>query len=228
MKKLIIAIDGPAGSGKSTTARLLASKLGYIYLDTGAMYRAFTLKVLRQGIDLCDEPALSRLARQTDIRLEPGKNNLRVFLDGEDVTEKIRTPEIDRAISLVSQVKGVRERMVELQRKLGKAGGIVAEGRDIGTVVFPNADVKIFLIASPEARAERRLKDLTAQGIQVSVDEVLADIQRRDELDSNRAISPLKKAEDAIELDTSTLTIPRQVEAILKLVEQKLSKTNKN
>ncbi len=221
MKKLVIAIDGPAGSGKSTTARLLAQRLGYVYLDTGAMYRAFTLKVLRKGLDIHDEEALARLARETEIRLEPSPQGVSVFLDGEDVTDKIRTPQIDRAISVVSQVKGVRERMVDLQREMGRQGGIVAEGRDIGTVVFPNADVKVFLVASPEARAERRLKDLKAQGIRLSKAEVLADILRRDKLDSTRAVSPLRKADDAFELDTSSLTIREQVEKILEWVEKK-------
>jgi len=221
LKKLVIAIDGPAGSGKSTTARLLAQRLGYVYLDTGAMYRAFTLKVLRKGLDIHDEEALARLARETEIRLEPSPQGVSVFLDGEDVTDKIRTPQIDRAISVVSQVKGVRERMVDLQREMGRQGGIVAEGRDIGTVVFPNADVKVFLVASPEARAERRLKDLKAQGIRLSKAEVLADILRRDKLDSTRAVSPLRKADDAFELDTSSLTIPEQVEKILEWVEKK-------
>ncbi len=221
LKKLVIAIDGPAGSGKSTTARLLAQRLGYVYLDTGAMYRAFTLKVLRKGLDIHDEEALARLARETEIRLEPSPQGVSVFLDGEDVTDKIRTPQIDRAISVVSQVKGVRERMVDLQREMGRQGGIVAEGRDIGTVVFPNADVKVFLVASPEARAERRLKDLKAQGIRLSKAEVLADILRRDKLDSTRAVSPLRKADDAFELDTSSLTIREQVEKILEWVEKK-------
>ena len=220
LKKLIIAVDGPAGSGKSTTARQLAQKLGYLYLDTGAMYRAFTLKILRKKIDHESPGALAKLAAQTEIKLIPNASGSRVYLDGEDVTDLIRTPEIDRIISDVSRVKAVRERMVTLQRKIGEHGGIVAEGRDIGTVVFPNADVKIFLVASPQERARRRLKELQAKGVSISLKEVLADIQRRDHIDSTREISPLMKATDAIEVDTTNLTIEEQVEKIYRIIQK--------
>ncbi len=220
MKKLIVAVDGPAGSGKSTTARQLAQKLGYLYLDTGAMYRAFTLKVLREKIDPDDWEALEKFASQTEIKLLPDASGIRVYLDGEDVTDLIRTPEIDRIISQVSRVKAVRERMVALQRKIGKNGGVVAEGRDIGTVVFPNADVKVFLVASPQERARRRLNELQAKGVTISLDEVLADIQRRDKIDSTRKISPLKKAGDAIEVDTTNLSIDEQVEKIYRVIQK--------
>ncbi len=219
MKKLIIAVDGPAGSGKSTTAKQLAQRLNYLYLDTGAMYRAFTLKVLRKKIDSDDSDTLAKLAAQTEIKLIPNASGIRVYLDGEDVTDLIRTPEIDRAISKVSRVKAVRDRMVTLQRKIGESGGIVAEGRDIGTVVFPNADVKIFLVASPEERARRRKEELQAKGMNILLEEVLQDIKRRDEIDSTREISPLKKAGDAIEVDTTDLSIDEQVDRIYRIIQ---------
>ena len=219
MKKLIIAVDGPAGSGKSTTAKQLAQRLNYLYLDTGAMYRAFTLKVLRKKIDSNDSDTLAKLAAQTEIKLIPNASGIRVYLDGEDVTDLIRTPEIDRAISKVSRVKAVRDRMVTLQRKIGESGGIVAEGRDIGTVVFPNADVKIFLVASPEERARRRKEELQAKGMNILLEEVLQDIKRRDEIDSTREISPLKKAGDAIEVDTTDLSIDEQVDRIYRIIQ---------
>ena len=222
MKQLIIAIDGPAASGKSTTAKLVASRLGYLHVDTGAMYRAMTLKVIEKGIDPQDAKTVALLARSTRIRLVPKDGGFRVELDGVDVSEKIRTPNVTNAASAVSMVPEVRQFMVEEQREMGKQGAIVLEGRDIGSVVFPEADVKIFMMAHPRERAARRSKELAAKGITTKIDELEREIAARDNKDSNRSISPLTKADDAILLDTTNLTIEEQVEFIVKRAKEKL------
>lgn len=217
MKKLIIAIDGPSASGKSTTARLVAEKLGYTYIDTGAMYRAAALAWLRTGLDVNDANA-SRIMNNINIELRRTALGQRTYLNGEDVSEEIRTPAITKLVSPVSALALVREILVEQQRALGDVGAVVMDGRDIGTVVFPNADLKIYLIASINARAERRAKELSGKGIQLSFEEISRQLTERDAYDSSRAISPLRKADDAIEIDTTLLTIDQQVERIIQLV----------
>ncbi len=222
-KKLVIAIDGPAASGKSTTAKLVAARLGYLHIDTGAMYRAFTLKLLRSGLDGFYSRKIAQLAEATRIELQPENGSLKVLLDGEDVTEKIRSPEVTAAVSSVSTVREVRLAMVKEQRRLGKAGGVVLEGRDIGTVVFPDADLKIFMVASIEARALRRQREMEAQGIVADLETLIKEIRERDEKDSSREESPLRKADDAIELDTSTMTIDEQVEFVVQKAKEKIA-----
>ncbi len=215
MKKLVIAIDGPAASGKSTTSKLIARRLGYLYVDTGAMYRAMTLKVLEQKIDLEDQTAIGQLARHTKISLVHINNELRVLLDGRDVTRAIRSQQVTKSVSAISMIDAVREVMVREQRRMGTEGGIVLEGRDIGTVVFPNADLKVFMVADVEKRASRRQKDLEKQGVEVSLEDLKQEIIERDRKDSKRNISPLRKADDAIVIDTSDLTVDQQVELIV-------------
>ena len=206
----LIAIDGPSGVGKSTTARRVASRLGWQYLDTGAMYRAAALAVLRAGLDLKDRPALDRLLASLDLAQE----GTRIFLAGEDVSEAIRSQEVTRGVTPVSADARVREVLVEQQRRIGASGGWVVDGRDIGTVVFPNACCKVFLTASPEARAQRRFLELQAKGQTAVFEEVLADQRRRDEADSTRAVAPLRKADDAVALDSSDLTLDQVVDWI--------------
>ena len=215
MKKLVIAIDGPAASGKSTTSKLIARRLGYLYVDTGAMYRAMTLKVLEQKIDLDDQSAIGQLARQTKISLVHINNELRVLLDGRDVSRAIRSPQVTKSVSAISMIDSVREVMVREQRRMGTEGGIVLEGRDIGTVVFPKADLKVYMVADVEKRASRRQKDLEKQGVEVSLEDLKQEIIERDQKDSKRNISPLRKADDAIVIDTSDLTVDQQVELIV-------------
>jgi cytidylate kinase len=222
LKKLVIAIDGPAASGKSTTSKLTAQRLGYLHIDTGAMYRAMTWKILRQEIDTADSEAISRIAKKTAIRLELHDGEQRVFLDGEDVTTKLRSQAVTKNVSAVSMLKEVRDVMVREQRRMGKDGGIVLEGRDIGTVVFPNADLKIFMVAKVEERARRRQKELQHQGQAVELEQLVTDIIERDQKDSQRDISPLCKAEDAIVIDTSNLTIAEQVDSIVEKAEELL------
>ncbi len=215
MKRIVIAIDGPAASGKSTTARLVAARLGYLHVDTGAMYRAMTLKALQRGVDIQRADEVEALAARTRIELKrEASDHLRVLLDGVDVTEDIRKPAVTRAVSRVSSYSKVRKAMVHQQRSLGKHGGIVLEGRDIGTVVFPNAELKIFMIADVRERAGRRFKELEANGMQSSLEHVVQEIIERDEKDSGRELSPLKKSNDAIVLDTSAMTINEQVDFI--------------
>ena len=221
MKKLVVTIDGPAGSGKSTTARLVAARLGYAYLDTGAMYRAMTVKAIRKGIDPRNEELLAGMARQTEITVETHPDGTRVILDGQDVTDQLRSTDVTRASSPVSAVKAVRERMVELQRRIGAAGGIVAEGRDMGSVVFPDADLKFYLDAGLECRALRRKKELETGGTPVDLGEVREYILARDERDSSREHSPLVVPTDAIVIDTTDLTIEEQVGLVLDEVRKR-------
>lgn len=220
---LIIAIDGPSGSGKSTTARLLAGRLGYLYIDTGAMYRAVTLKVLREGVDPGDAGAVAGVADRCRIVLEQAGEGLRVLLDGEDVSSEIRTPEVTRHVSAVSEVPHVREVLVDAQRALGIEGGVVLEGRDIGTVVFPDADLKVFMKADLHTRAVRRRAELLEREGEVDLIAVEADLARRDAHDSGREHSPLLRAEDAVVVDTTGLTIEGQVDVIEALARERMT-----
>ena len=221
-EKIRIAIDGPAASGKSTTARLLAKKLGYLYIDTGAMYRAATLSVLRAGIDIHDEQAVVEHVKKIKISLKIIDGVQRTFLNGENVSGLIRTPEINQVISVISSYPGVRQVLIEQQRQLAREGGVVMDGRDIGTVVLPDAELKVFLVASLEERARRRQLDMERQGIQMDLEEIKKEIARRDELDSSRSAAPLKKAADARQLDTTHLTIKQQVEIIYQWALEKI------
>jgi cytidylate kinase len=215
--RLIIAIDGPAGAGKSTVARQVAHRLGYLYLDTGAMYRAVALKALRQQLGLSDADALALAADQAQIRLETQDGATRVWLDGDEVTHDIRTPEVTEAASRVSAQPRVREALVKQQRACGAAGGVVMEGRDIGTVVFPDADLKIFLDASPDERTRRRVADLAAQGIPATAETVGRQMAERDTRDSHRAASPLVRAPDAVLIETDGITAEEVVQRIFDL-----------
>jgi len=222
----VITIDGPAGSGKSTTARLVAQKLGFIYLDTGAMYRAVTLKALKRRIDVQNESRILSLILDTSIELCVSKRRLRIILDGEDVTTKIRTQEVSRHVSTIAAYKDVRDWMVQLQSKIVKQGKIVADGRDMGTVVFPNARLKIFLVASLKERAKRRQKDFSREGDVVDLAKIAEELKQRDHIDSTRAVAPLKKAEDAIKLDTTNLTIKQQVDFVVEQWVKKIQSDN--
>lgn len=219
---LVIAVDGPAGAGKSTVARRVAAALNYLYIDTGAMYRAIALAVLEEGIGPDDGAAVERLARGLDVELVPSAAGNRVLLGGRDVTERIRAPEVSAAVSQVAALPGVRRRMVQLQRRLAAGGGVVMDGRDIGTVVFPDADVKVFLTASAEERARRRWLELRAAGHAPSLDDIRANIESRDRLDSTRDVAPLRKAEDAVEIDTTDKTVDEVVDQVLELVRKEL------
>jgi len=215
---MIVAIDGPAGSGKTTTARLAARALGFVHIDTGAMYRAVTLEALREAVPLADDEALADVARRAKIELAQDERGLRVYLDGGDVTAAIRSTEVDRHVSRVSEVAGVRTEIVRQQRELGRKTDAVMEGRDIGTVVFPDAEVKVYLVASAEERARRRQKELACRGIDHALADVLADLQRRDQHDSSRAVAPLRPAPDAEWLDTTGLTVDEQVARVVERV----------
>jgi len=223
-RKIIIAIDGPAGAGKSTIARHLARHFGLLNLETGAMYRAFALKAIRAGLPLDESSALEKLAAKTSIGLEPGVGENRVLLDGEDVTRLIRTPEVTDAASRVSVFPAIRSWMVRLQQQVGAQGGVVMEGRDIGTVVFPHAEVKIFLDAAPEVRGQRRYEQLgqSSKVPHVQPEEVIRELHARDERDRNRADSPLKPAPDAVLLDSTSMSLDEAVEAAESIVRDRL------
>jgi cytidylate kinase len=217
---MVVAIDGPAASGKTTTAKLAAERLGFFHLDTGAMYRAVTWKALAAGVDLHDWDALGRLAAATRLEVREIEGGARYRIDGEDVTDRLRDPSVSRAVSFVARVPAVRRVLVGIQREIAGQRSVVVEGRDIGTVVFPDARVKVFLIASLAERARRRREELAAKGIVQGIEETAAEIRARDEIDSERADSPLVPAPDAVELDTTGLAIPEQVEAVIKLVRR--------
>jgi len=219
----IITIDGPAGAGKSTVSRMLARRLNYLYLDTGAMYRAVALRVLKERIDPGDEKALEGLCKGIAIAFAEDSRGQRVFCQGEDVTEKIREPEVSWMASAVSMKRPVREAMVTLQRRMGAQGGLVAEGRDTGTVVFPRAQAKFFLVADPRERALRRFHELKAKGKDAKPEEVEEDVRKRDVQDSSRDLAPLKPAEDAHLIDSTGLTPEEVVDRMLEVLGRSFS-----
>ncbi len=219
-KNLVIAIDGPAGSGKSTTAQLVAQKLGFVYIDTGAMYRAITYLAIREDA-VGNNDKIVELAANSDIELKFENGVTSISINGEDLTDKIRTLDVNKNVSDVSKIEEVRKLLVKKQRELGsKTTSVVMEGRDIATVVFPNADVKIFLTATIDERAKRRAKEYAENGTEIPVTEIKDNLKNRDQIDSNREVSPLLKAEDAIEVDTSYVTIDEQVNIILNEVKR--------
>ena len=220
----VITIDGPAASGKSTIGYALAEQLGYLYLDTGSMYRAVTLAALRAGIDPHDETAVTELAEGLDLKILPHRQETdgrqyTVLLDGEDVTWDLRSPEVDANVSIVSSYPDVRREMVRRQREIGQEGGVVMVGRDIGTVVLPDAPLKLYVTATPEERARRRWLDRQAQGHQADYEDILADINRRDKFDSNREHSPLRAAADAVLIDNTDKTPDTVLEEVLSLID---------
>lgn len=214
-RRPVIAIDGPAGAGKSTVARALARELGYVYLDTGAMYRALALRAREEGVDVTDPAAVERLAERTEIRLEPGPEGTRVLLDGRDVTALLRTPEVSAVVSQVAGHPGVRRRLAALQREMARRGGMVIEGRDVTTVVAPDAEHKFYLTAGFGERVRRRYRELREAGHAVTLRRVREDIARRDRLDTSRSEGPLRRAPDAVVIDTTRRTADEVVALIL-------------
>jgi CMP/dCMP kinase len=219
--KLRIAIDGPAAAGKSTVAKIIAGRLSYLYIDTGAMYRSLTYKALKSGVDLHNETELTMLLETTKIELEPSDKGQLVFLDGVNVTNEIRQSEVTNSVSHAALHSQVREEMVKRQQGLAREGGVVMDGRDIGTHVIPDAEVKVFLLASVEERAMRRHDENISKGFPSDLEKLKEEIALRDKIDSEREIAPLKKADDATEIDTTSLTIPEVVDRIMSLVERK-------
>lgn len=219
---IAVAIDGPAGAGKSTIARAVADELGFIYVDTGALYRTIGLSCVENNIDISDTDAVVSVLPQTDIRIVFLNGEQRVLLNDKDVSEKIRTEQISMAASTVSAIPKVREFLLDLQRGFAKTDNVIMDGRDIGTVVLPNAQVKIFLTASPEKRAERRMNQLAEKGIDAEYDDILSDIIKRDYNDSHRKTAPLKPAENSVIIDTTTLTLEQSIKKIADTVKEKI------
>lgn len=220
-KRFIIAIDGPTGAGKSTVGKALAKRLGYLYIDTGAMYRAIALKVKERGIAPEDERSLSRLVSSIQISFETAGEERHILCNGKDVTHAIRSPEISRLASDISKNRVVRDALVSMQRGFGKDGGVVLDGRDIGTIVFPDADVKFYLDADPEERGRRRYRELSEKGVSVDFKETLRGVIERDRNDMSRSISPLKKAEDAILIDSTCRSVEEVVGEMARIVDEK-------
>ncbi|MFC9415355.1 (d)CMP kinase [Bacillus mobilis] len=217
-KRISIAIDGPAAAGKSTVAKVVAKKLSYVYIDTGAMYRAITYAALEQKVDIENEERLMEVVKNVNIEFQQGENTQLVFLNGQDVSEVIRTPDVTNRVSIVAKHRLVREEMVRRQQELAEKGGVVMDGRDIGTHVLPDAEVKIFMLASVEERAERRHLENMNKGFNSNLEQLKEEIAQRDKLDSEREVSPLKKADDALELDTTSLSIEEVVQKIMSIV----------
>lgn len=218
---MIVAIDGPAGTGKGTVAKLISERLNFVYIDTGAMYRCITLKMIRESISLNEEEKIKDLLERTKITFKNLSDKQHVYLDGEDVSDLIRKPNVNELVSPVSAIKIIRIKMVELQRKLGEEGNVIMEGRDITTVVFPNAEVKIYLDAKLEIRAERRYKELVERGNNVTYEDTLESIRKRDKNDMEKEMGALKIAEDAVVIDTSNMTIEEVYDKIKEIIELK-------
>ncbi|OGL42363.1 MAG: cytidylate kinase [Candidatus Schekmanbacteria bacterium RIFCSPHIGHO2_02_FULL_38_11] len=226
-KKPIIAIDGTAGAGKGTAGRLLAEKLNYIYVDSGSIYRALALKAIEKKIDLNKEKELTELTKNTTLKFQKKNNAVRLFIDGRDVSSDIRSEQIGQAASMISAKKGVREGLLGIQRKAGETGGIVMDGRDIGTVVFPDAEIKFFLDASLKVRSKRRYLEQKEKGLKSSLKDTIRKVEKRDHNDSRRKIAPLKKADDAIYIDTSKMTPDEVLKTLLRHCKKKLNKLKK-
>ncbi|HXV20434.1 MAG TPA: (d)CMP kinase [Desulfuromonadales bacterium] len=220
-RELIIAIDGPSGAGKSTLSKLLAARLGYVNIDTGAMYRSVAIAARRLGIDPADSEALTRLCADLHIEFIRNNGEERVFLDGEDVSAAIRTPEVSLLTSKVAACPAVREAMVRLQREMGARGGVVLEGRDIGSVVFPQAEVKFFLVATARERGRRRYEELRAKGLDVDLDQTIAEVEARDAADSAREHAPLLQAPDALPIDSTAMSIDEVLVEMLRIIEER-------
>ena len=218
---MIIAIDGPAGAGKSTVAHYLAKELGFVYLDTGAIYRSLTLKALDKNINLEDEVSVVQMCKNTQLAISNNQDgSLKILLDGEDVSQRIRSPKVTEYVSVLAKIRGVREEMLKLQRSIGRQNDSVVDGRDIGTVVFPDANKKFYLDAEFNQRVKRRFKELKATGNRITLEEVESDLKNRDRIDSTRSCAPLRKADDAVYIDTTDMSVEEVTKAILGTIRR--------
>ena len=220
--KIAVAVDGPAGAGKSSISKIVAKKLGYLYIDTGAMYRSVTWAVLHNHIDVNNQTAVEALLPELDLTMEASDDSCKVFIAGQDVTNFIRTPQVNNAVSIVASYKGVRQYLVERQRLMAEAGGVILDGRDIGSVVLPNAELKIYLTASVEARAMRRYLEVKGTVNEQTLEDIKESVMQRDDMDKNRKESPLIQVEDAVLIDSSEMTFDETVERILHLVQERI------
>ena len=220
--KIAVAVDGPAGAGKSSISKIVAKKLGYLYIDTGAMYRSVTWAVLHNHIDVNNQKAVEALLPELDLTMEASDDSCKVFISGQDVTDFIRTPQVNNAVSIVASYKGVRQYLVERQRLMAEAGGVILDGRDIGSVVLPNAELKIYLTASVEARAMRRYLEVKGTVNEQTLEDIKDSVMQRDDMDKNRKESPLIQVEDAVLVDSSEMTFDETVERILHLVQERI------